>query len=60
MADLGRGPRVVCESILPLLHIGEEGRRIFDMARIVEAVRGGLIAKSMASAGGSGAFGDIG
>jgi hypothetical protein len=50
---------VVCESILPLLHIGEEGRRVFDMARIVEAVRGDLIGSSIASAGGSGAVGDI-
>jgi len=25
--------------VLPLLHIGEEGRRIFDMRAVVDAVR---------------------
>jgi len=36
---LGHGPRVVYDALLPLLHIGEEGQRIFDMATIVERVR---------------------
>src|SRR6202030_2482625 len=28
--ELGQGPRLVYEALLPLLHIGDEGRRIFD------------------------------
>jgi histidine ammonia-lyase len=37
--DVGKGPRKVYQALLPLLHIGDEGRRIFNMSRIVEAVR---------------------
>ncbi len=40
-ADLGQGPRRVYERLLPLLHIGEEGERIFNMRQIVAAVRDG-------------------
>ena len=40
-ADLGIGPRRVYELLLPLLHIGEEGTRIFNMRDIVAAVRDG-------------------
>jgi histidine ammonia-lyase len=40
-ADLGVGPRRVYELLLPLLHIGEEGARIFNMRNIVAAVRDG-------------------
>ncbi len=40
-ADLGIGPRRVYELLLPLLHIGEEGVRIFNMRHIVAAVRDG-------------------
>ena len=39
LADLGRGPRLVHEALLPLLRIGEEGRRVFNMASIVARVR---------------------
>ena len=35
---LGRGPRRVHDTLLPLLHIGEEGTRVFDFAAIVERV----------------------
>jgi histidine ammonia-lyase len=40
-AHLGEGPRRVYELLLPLLHIGEEGKRIFNMRHIVGAVRDG-------------------
>jgi histidine ammonia-lyase len=38
-AELGGGPRQLHQLLLPLLHIGEEGKRVFDMRRIVAAVR---------------------
>jgi histidine ammonia-lyase len=38
-SELGVGPRLVCDQLLPILHIGEEGSRIFDMKAIVERVR---------------------
>ncbi|HTT03108.1 MAG TPA: aromatic amino acid lyase [Steroidobacteraceae bacterium] len=37
--ELGSGPRLVYHALLPLLHIGEEGQRVFDMAAIVACVR---------------------
>jgi histidine ammonia-lyase len=37
--DLGEGVRAVHAAIRPLLHIGQEGSRIFDMAAIVAVVR---------------------
>jgi histidine ammonia-lyase len=37
--DLGAGPKLAYDALLPLLHIGEEGNRIFDMTAIVERVR---------------------
>ena len=40
-ATLGVAPRRVYELLLPLLHIGEEGTRIFNMRHIVAAVRDG-------------------
>jgi hypothetical protein len=40
-AHLGEGPRRVYELLLPLLHIGEEGKRIFNMRHIIGAVRDG-------------------
>jgi histidine ammonia-lyase len=40
-AGLGTGPRRAYELLLPLLHIGEEGMRIFNMRQIVAAVREG-------------------
>jgi histidine ammonia-lyase len=40
-SDLGVGPRRVYERLLPLLHIGEEGARIFNMRHIVAAIRDG-------------------
>jgi histidine ammonia-lyase len=42
-SELGIGPRRVYESLLPLLHIGEEGVRVFNMRPIVSAVRDGEI-----------------
>ena len=39
LTDLGGGPRQVCQLVLPLLHIGEEGKRVFNMRQIVAAVR---------------------
>ncbi len=39
--DLGPGPRRVYEVLSPLLHIGDEGKRIFNMGRIVAAIREG-------------------
>ena len=38
-SELGVGPKYVYDQLLPLLHIGEEGTRIFDMKAIVERVR---------------------
>jgi histidine ammonia-lyase len=50
-ADLGEGPRLIRETLLPLLHIGEEGRRIFDMRAIVTAVReSDLVERCLAAA----------
>jgi histidine ammonia-lyase len=37
-SSLGRGPRRVHDALLPMLHIGEEGTRIFDFAAIIERV----------------------
>lgn len=37
--ELGVGVREAYRTLLPLLHIGEEGQRIFDMSRIVSVVR---------------------
>jgi histidine ammonia-lyase len=37
-SSLGRGPRRVYDALLPMLHIGEEGSRIFDFAAIIERV----------------------
>ncbi len=37
--DVGEGPRRVYRALLPLLHIGEEGKRVFSMRQIVAAVR---------------------
>jgi histidine ammonia-lyase len=37
--DLGGEARQVYQSLLPLLHIGEEGKRVFNMRQIVAAVR---------------------
>jgi histidine ammonia-lyase len=39
--ELGAGPRQVYQSLLPLLHIGEEGQRVFNMRQIAAAVRDG-------------------
>lgn len=39
LIDIGDGPRRVYQSLLPLLHIGDEGKRIFNMRQIVGAVR---------------------
>jgi len=40
-SDLGDGPREVYRSLLPLLHIGEEGKHVFNMRQIVATVRDG-------------------
>jgi histidine ammonia-lyase len=46
--ELGEGPQQVYESLLALLHIGEEGKRVFNMRKIVGAVRdGGTIGQYM-------------
>jgi len=42
---LGRGPRAVFDALLPLLHIGEEGTRVFDMQPIVAKVRDGTLVR---------------
>jgi histidine ammonia-lyase len=48
LTDVGQGPRQVYETLMPLLHIGEEGKRIFDMRQIVAAVRDGdLLERSL-------------
>ncbi|HEY4971248.1 MAG TPA: aromatic amino acid lyase [Steroidobacteraceae bacterium] len=39
LTELGVGTRQVYQSLLPMLHIGEEGKRIFNMRQIVAAVR---------------------
>jgi hypothetical protein len=44
------GPRRVYELLLPLLHIGDEGTRIFNMRHIVAAVREGDFVDSCLSA----------
>ena len=46
------GPRRVYELLLPLLHIGEEGTRIFNMRHIVAAVRDGDFVGDCLSIGG--------
>jgi len=49
-AALGAGPRQAYQALLPLLHIGEEGVRIFDMQVIVQHVRHGeLLQRARAS-----------
>jgi histidine ammonia-lyase len=50
-ADMGAGPRRVYELLLPLLHIGDEGRRIFNMRQIVGAVRDGDLVNQCMSSG---------
>ncbi len=40
-SDLGEGSRQVYRSLLPLLHIGEEGKHVFNMRQIVATVRDG-------------------
>jgi len=49
-AEIGVGPRRVYELLLPLLHIGDEGKRIFNMREIVGAVRDGDFVKECLSA----------
>ncbi len=49
LADMGEGPRRVYELLLPLLHIGDEGSRIFNMRHIVSAVRDGDLLTQWAS-----------
>jgi histidine ammonia-lyase len=39
VSALGVGPRKVYRSLVPLLHIGEEGTRVFNMRQIVAVVR---------------------
>jgi histidine ammonia-lyase len=47
-SDLGAGPALAYDVLLPMLHIGEEGDRIFDMQAIVDAVRhGDLIERAL-------------
>jgi len=41
LGEVGEGPRRVYAALLPLLHIGAEGRRIFDMKKIIALVRDG-------------------
>jgi len=53
-SGLGRGPRVVYEALLPLLQIGAEGRRIFDMAAIVACVRHGDVLERAGASGPAG------
>jgi histidine ammonia-lyase len=50
-AEMGAGPRRVFELLLPLLHIGDEGRRIFNMRQIVGAVRDGDLFNQCMSSG---------
>lgn len=38
-SDLGRGPRAAHHRVRPMLHIGKEGERIFDMRPIVSLLR---------------------
>jgi histidine ammonia-lyase len=50
---LGAGPRRIYLSLHPLLGIGEEGKRVFDMRKIVETVRsGGLVEQCLSMAAG--------
>lgn len=49
--DLGPVPRLIYQTLLPLLHIGEEGLRVFDMRAIVAEVRhGGLVERCLSIA----------
>jgi len=49
--ELGAGARLAYDALLPLLHIGEEGNRIFDMKAIVDRVRhSDLIERALPSA----------
>jgi histidine ammonia-lyase len=51
LQSLGKGVRLLVERLLPQLHVGEEGVRLFDLAAIVEDVRGTpLIACAFAAA----------
>ncbi len=53
LEDLGPVPRLIYQTLFPLLHIGEEGRRVFDMRSIVAAVRhGGLVEQCLSIAAG--------
>jgi len=49
--ELGVGVRKVYETILPLLPIGEEGTRVFDISRIVSVVKGGSFIDAALSSG---------
>ena len=50
---LGPVPRLIYQTLLPLLHIGEEGERVFDMRAIVAKVRhGGLVEECLSIATG--------
>jgi histidine ammonia-lyase len=51
--ELGPVPRRIYHALLPLLHIGEEGERVFDMRAIVAKVRhGGLVDECLSIAAG--------
>jgi histidine ammonia-lyase len=49
LTDLGAAPRLIYQTLQPLLRIGEEGRRVFDMRRIVETVRSGRLVEQCLS-----------
>ena len=51
LSDVGEGPRQVYEVLLPLLNIGDEGKRVFNMRQIVGAVRDSdLVERSLSMA----------
>jgi len=51
LEDIGNVPRLIYEALRPLLPIGDEGKRIFDMRQLVTAVRdGGLVERSLTAA----------
>jgi len=51
LSDVGEGPRQVYQVLLPLLNIGDEGKRVFNMRQIVGAVRDSdLVERSLSMA----------
>jgi histidine ammonia-lyase len=53
VSDLGAGVRKIYQTIRPLLPIGEEGTRVFDLSRIVTVVKSDRFSGAPDSSGGA-------